>query len=123
MDLNDQKQDLEISIDKDNLFREESFTDLKAGVIKRLTPVKADGTPDAGRSAIYMGQAQMMAPTGPIPIQFELQVSTMEEAIDQFPAGVKETVEKIIEEAKQLRREAASRIVVPGQDTASKILT
>ena len=114
----------EISVDKTNLYREETFTDLAAGTIKRLSPVTIEGTPDATRSAIFIGQATMMAPTGPLPVQFELHgATTLEQALDQFPAAVKQAVDNLIEEAQKMRREAASRIVSPNQDQISKIIT
>ena len=33
----------ELSVDTDNLHREDVFTDLRAASVRRLTPVKADG--------------------------------------------------------------------------------
>ena len=45
----EQQNNLEFNIDRSNLYREESFSDLKTGVIKRLTPVKADGSADKSR--------------------------------------------------------------------------
>ena len=40
----EQQNQEEFSIDRSNLYLEESFTDLKVGTIKRLTPAKADGS-------------------------------------------------------------------------------
>ena len=37
----------------------------------------------------------------------------MADAIAKFPAAVKEALEQAIEEAREFRRESASRIVVP----------
>jgi hypothetical protein len=34
---------IDFNLDTQNLYREESYTDLKAGAIRRLIPVKADG--------------------------------------------------------------------------------
>ena len=42
----------ELQIDTKNLFKEETFTDLKVGTIRRLTPVTPDGSPDAARKAV-----------------------------------------------------------------------
>ena len=36
----------EVKVDKSNLYKEESFTDLKVATIRRLSPVKHDGSPD-----------------------------------------------------------------------------
>lgn len=119
----DQNQSEELVFDKDNLYKEKTYTDLKTGTIKQLTPVKADGTIDEGRTAIYMGQTQMMSPSGPLPIQCMIEANNLDEAADKFPEAINATVERIIEEAKKARQEEASKIVVPGQDTGSKIIT
>jgi hypothetical protein len=48
-----------------------------------------------------------------LPLVFELEATTLEEALQQFPEGVKAALEQAIEEAREMRRESASRIVVP----------
>ncbi len=119
----DQNQADEIVFDKNNLFKEKSYTDLKTGSIKQLIPVKADGTKDESRTNIFMGQTQMMSPSGPLPIQCMIEANNIEEAADKFPEAITATVDRMIEEAKKARQEEASRIVVPGQETGSKIIT
>ena len=37
-----QDQNIEFTVDTENLYREESFTDLKVGSIRRLVPVTPD---------------------------------------------------------------------------------
>ena len=49
----DQQNNLEFNIDRTNLYREESFSDLKTGTIKRLTPVKTDGSEDKSRKTVF----------------------------------------------------------------------
>ena len=39
----------------------------------------------------------------------------LDEAIAQFPEAINQAVERLIEEARELQRQEASRIVVPGQ--------
>ena len=63
-------QDVDFTIDQNNLYREESITDLKVGSIRRLLPIKADGTDDPGRAPIFMGHSQVMTPEGPLPLHF-----------------------------------------------------
>ena len=109
------KRPEEISVDIDNLYREEAFTDLKIASLRRLTPVKADGSPDDGRKPIFIGQAHVMTPAGAIPIQCPIDAGSLEEAMRKFPGAAKEAVEKMIEEVKEIKRKEASRIVVPGQ--------
>ncbi|MGH7336381.1 MAG: hypothetical protein ACREI7_02275, partial [Myxococcota bacterium] len=43
----------EIKVDANRLYREEVFTDLRIATIRRLNPVRADGTPDPSRPALY----------------------------------------------------------------------
>ena len=62
-----------LKMERDRLYLEEVITDLAAGTIRRMTPLKADGTPDASRQTLYMGQAQVLSAMGPLPVQFELE--------------------------------------------------
>jgi hypothetical protein len=103
----------DIRIDKDSLYREDMFTDRRAGTLRRLVPVLADGSPDSARPVLWLGQTQLMTPGGVLPLGFEIDAQDLAEAIDKFPDAVKQALEDAIEEAQQMRREAASRIVVP----------
>ncbi|MFM2289604.1 MAG: hypothetical protein RL684_2747 [Pseudomonadota bacterium] len=103
----------DIQVDRNGLYREEIFTDRKAGTIRRLVPVTADGAPDMTRTVVYSGQTQLLTPGGVLPLSFEINASTMEQALEQFPASVHAALEQAIEEAREYRRESASRIVVP----------
>ena len=104
----------EIGVDTENLYLEEVFTDLGAGTIRRLTPVKTDGSADLGRDILFMGQAQVMSAMGPLPLQFELAGPDLESAIESFPVAAEEAVKKMVEEIKELQCQQASQIVVPG---------
>ena len=73
---------IEFKIDKNEIYREESFTDLKVGAIRRLTPIKSDGGDDEDRKPIFIGNSQIMSPEGPLPIQVQIKVNTFEEALD-----------------------------------------
>src|ERR1700752_487067 len=103
----------EVELDSSNLYREDVFTDRRAGSIRRLTPETADGSPDAARAVLFSGQTQLLTPAGILPLGFEIEAATLEEALKKFPEGVKVALEQAIDEARELRREAASRIVVP----------
>ena len=103
----------EVQIDPKGLYREDVFTDRRAGSIRRLTPVTVDGTPDATRPVLFSGQTQLLTPAGVLPLGFEIEANTLDEALRKFPEGVKAALEQAIDEARELRREAASRIVVP----------
>ena len=103
----------EIQIDPKGLYREDVFTDRRAGSIRRLTPVTIDGAPDTSRPVLFSGQTQLLTPAGVLPLGFEIEAKTLEEALQKFPDGVKVALEQAIDEARELRREAASRILVP----------
>jgi len=103
----------EVQLDPNGLYREDVFTDRRAGSIRRLTPVTADGAVDATRPVLFSGQTQLLTPAGVLPLGFDIEASTLEEALKKFPEGVKVALEQAIDEARELRREAASRIVVP----------
>jgi hypothetical protein len=111
----------EISVDETNLYREEIFTDLKVATIRSLTPINPDGTPDISRPVIYVGQTTLLSQAGPVPVQCPIEATTLQEALDQFPAAVNQAIERMIEEAREMQRQESSRIVVPGRDPGGKI--
>lgn len=105
----------EISVDQDNLYREETFTDLKVASIRRLTPIKVDGSDDSNRPVLFVGETTLMSQRGPLPINCPIEATTLEEALDAFPEAVQAAIERLMEEAREMQRQEASRIVVPGQ--------
>jgi hypothetical protein len=108
------KSDLpEVHLDPASLYREEIFTDRRAGTIRRLTPVTVGGATDPARPVLFSGQTQLLTPAGVLPLAFEIEAGTLEEALAKFPEGVNAALEQAIDEAREMRREAASRIVVP----------
>ena len=103
----------EIKLDASSLYREEIFTDRRAGTLRRLTPVTADGAVDEARAVLFSGQTQLLTPGGVLPLGFDIEAVTLQEALDRFPEAVKLALDEAIEEAREMRREQASRIVVP----------
>lgn len=104
----------DIQFDRNNLYREESYTDLKTGSIRKLVPVSLDGSEDAGRQPMFLGYAQLMSPQGPLPVQCQIPAASLEEAIDRFPQALQQAVMKLMEEVKAAQQKESSRIVVPG---------
>ena len=43
----------DIQFNGDNIYKEETFTDLEVGTIRKLTPIKSDGTEDPERKASF----------------------------------------------------------------------
>lgn len=105
----------DVKVDKANLYKEESFTDLKVATIRRLSPIKEDGSPDASRPTLFTGETTLMSDRGPLPIQCPIEAADLNEAMDKFPEAVQGAVEKLIEQAREMQRQQMNRIVVPGQ--------
>ena len=103
----------DIKVDSNALYLEEVFTDRRIGTIRRLTPVKGDGERDTARAVLYIGETQVMTPAGALPIGFEIGAGSLEEAADKFGQLAKEAIERTVKELQELRRQAASSIVIP----------
>ncbi|MBU1055542.1 MAG: hypothetical protein KKC46_17225 [Proteobacteria bacterium] len=106
-------------MDKDNLYMEESFSDLTSGYIRRLTPVTQDGLPDTTRKTIFIAQTQVMTQGGPLPIQGPIEADSLKDALEKFPDAVNAAIEQLIERSNEMRREEASKIVLPGSEVSS----
>lgn len=105
----------DISMSVEELYLEEVFTDRRVGTIQRLTPVTPDGDRDADRPVLYIGQASLMTPAGNLPINFEIDASSLGEAVGKFGELAQEAVQDAIRQLQEMRREQASSLVVPGQ--------
>jgi hypothetical protein len=103
----------DVKMDTANLYREESYTDLKTGGIRKLVPIRVDGSEDTSRDATFTGHTQLMSPHGPLPIQGAIEAKTLEEAVNGFPQAMEAAMNKMIEEAQQYQREQAGKIVTP----------
>src|SRR3954453_12356584 len=103
----------DIKADPKALYLEEIFTDRRIGTIRRLTPVKKDGTRDPAKAVLYIGETQVLTPAGALPIGFEIGAGSLEEAAEKFGQLAREAIERTVKELQDLRRQAASQIVVP----------
>lgn len=103
----------DIKVDSKALYLEEVFTDRRIGTIRRLTPVQGDGVRDTARAVLYIGETQVMTPAGALPIGFEIAAGSLEEAAEKFGQLAREAIERTVKELQELRRQAASSIVIP----------
>jgi hypothetical protein len=113
----------DLSVDVNNLYREESYTDLKVASLRKLVPITPTGEPDPNREARWIAQTQLMSQVGPVPVSTLIEAKTLQEAIAKFPEAVGRAVEEMIEEAREIQRSEASRIVVPDTASVRKIIT
>ncbi len=113
--MSDQPEKIsDVKMDAANFYREEAYTDLKTGGIRKLVPIKLDGTDDLTRPAVFSGHTQVMSPHGPIPIQGGIEATTLEKAVAAFPQAMEDAMNRMVEEAQKMQREQASKIVTPG---------
>ena len=112
--MNNPNTSNEIKMDADSLFREEVFTDIAVGTLRRLTPVTSSGETDTARAEQYVGSTQVLTTAGPLPLSFEIQADSLAGAAAGFGDAAKAAFEKTMEELKEMQRQQASSIVVPG---------
>lgn len=122
MSINEQEQQIDFTVNKKNLYREDAITDLNVASIRRLVPINVDGSEDKSRAAVFVGHTQLMSPQGPVPIQARLQANNLEEAIEQFPPAMQQALDEMMEQVMRLQeqqekqhREDDSRIIIPGR--------
>jgi hypothetical protein len=118
----DEQREFEPSMDAAELCREDVYTDRRVGTIRVLTPVLGDGSTDPARRVAYVGQAQIMTNAGMLPISFEIEATTLGEAAEKFGPAAKIALEETVRELQEIRRQAASQLVIPEPGTASAIL-
>jgi hypothetical protein len=106
----------EISMDASTLTREETYTDSRVGTIRKMTPVTLEGDVDSSRDVQFVGSTQIMTPGGALPLSFEIETHSLAGAVAGFGDAAKLAVEKTMEELKEMQRQQASSIVVPGRD-------
>lgn len=100
-------------MDAAGLYREEMFTDRKVGAIRRLSPVTRDGSADPARPVLFIGQAEIMTNMGPVPLSFEIDGTSLEQAVAGFSAAAAVAIERTVQQIQEMRRQAASQLVVP----------
>jgi hypothetical protein len=103
----------ELRMDATTMYREDTYTDRRIGTIRVLTPVTRDGTTDLGRPILYVGETQLLTTGGLLPLVFEIDATSLGDAVEKFSQGAEMAIERTRHEIEQMRREAASQIIVP----------
>jgi hypothetical protein len=106
----------EINMNASALTREEVYTDGRIGTVRKLTPVTAEGEVDNSRVVQFVGATQIMTPGGALPLSFEIEAEDLAGAIAAFGEAARKAVDRTMEELKELQRQQASSIVVPGRE-------
>jgi len=96
-------------MDPAGLYREDTYTDRRIGTIRVLTPVKPDGTVDLGRKVLFAGEAQILTQTGVLPLGFDIEASSLDDAVEKFAAAAKAAIERTVRELQELRAKPRRR--------------
>jgi hypothetical protein len=105
----------ELRMDPDHLYREEIVSGGGAGTLRVLTPITRSGSPDPARRVQYVGEAQILTPMGALPVAFEIDAASVGEAAEKFAPAARVAVEQTLAEIQEMRREAASGLVIADQ--------
>jgi len=105
----------DIKFDGENIWKEENFTDLKVGAIRKLTPIKLDGTEDESRKPSFTATTNIMTPGGALPISGEVEATTLKEAVEKFPDAINQAVKQLQDDMIKYQQEQANRIVTPDE--------
>ena len=109
----DQGSETKFELDLNNLYREDVYTDQKVGTLRQMSPVTKDGTADNSRATMFVGETSLLTPAGTLPVNFRIEAATLNEALEKFTAAANQAIKDTMEQLRELRRQAASSIVVP----------
>lgn len=101
------------TMDPNELYREEIITDRRVGTLRVLNPVSTDGNADPRRKTVYVGEAQIYTNMGALPLSFEIDAGNLAEAVAGYAQAAKDAVDRAVRELEDMRRQAASSIVIP----------
>ena len=120
--MSEQNQIEDIKFNGKNLFKEESFTDLEVGTIRKLTPIHPDGTEDNERKASFAATTNIMTPSGALPLNGEIEADSLEDAIAGFSEAVNKALQKLQDDMMKMQQEQANKIVTPDELRGGKDL-
>ena len=120
--IEDPTAGIDFTVDRQNLYREETYTDLKVASIRRLIPVNTDGSVDKTRKMVFVGETNLMTPGGPLPVQAVITAKQLQQAIKRFPEAMQAAVEKLAEEVQRVRQQENSSIITPTENESSRII-
>lgn len=120
--MSEQNQIEDIKFNGKNLFKEESFTDLEVGTIRKLTPIHPDGTEDNERKASFTATTNIMTPSGALPLNGEIKADSLEDAIAGFSEAVNKALQKLQDDMMKMQQEQANKIVTPDELRGGKDL-
>lgn len=104
--MSEDKETIEIqtSVDSQNLYREESYTDMQAGGIKAFFPIDEKGVDvvDGSRESIFVAMTTIQDPSGQqFPLQAQLEGKHLAEACEQFKPALDIVIKDMVKQAEE----------------------
>ncbi len=109
------------TMDAKSLYREEIVTDRRVGTIRVLVPITSAGVADTTRPTLYSGEAQVMTNMGALPVNFDIEAASLEEAVAKYGESAKAGIERTMQELQEMRRQASSGLIVPPAGAAAAL--
>src|SRR5258707_14493689 len=94
-------------MDPTSLYREDVITDRRVGTLRVMTPIKTDGSTDLGRQVVYVGEAQVLTQAGLLPMVFEIDATSLANAVEKFAAGATVPIQRTRRRPHDLRHVVA----------------
>ena len=94
----------------------------EVGTIRKLTPIKTDGSNDNERKPTFTATTNIMTPNGALPLSGEIKATTLEEAISNFSDAINEALKKLQDDMIKMQQEQANKIVTPDDLRGNKDL-
>ena len=118
----DNNQIEDIRFNGKNLWKEENYTDLEVGTIKKLVPINIDGTEDTNRKPTFTAATNIMTPNGALPLTGEINAENLKEAIENFSESINNALNKLQDEMMKMQQDQANKIVTPDELRGGKDL-
>ena len=99
-----------LPLNESDLYEIRLLTDDKAGELKWFVPVSVLGHQDPTRAYKFKGMSMINTPVGPRPIEFELESTTLSDALIEWPRklelAIRDMQDKLLEATLKARSTA-----------------
>lgn len=117
MSKKNKQQGISFQVSTHSLYREEAYTDMNSASVRKLIPVKPDGSDDTTREIRYVGHADLISPSGPIPIQADLEADNLKAALANLPRAMEAAATQVRNEYNTMMQQQQQQ-----QEQQSKVI-
>ena len=112
----DNPGDGEIRMSAGNLYRRKPIPTGRSGAFRYSLRSRRTDPPIFRGSDCSWARHRSLRRRGALPLSFEIEAKSLEEAIGKFGDSAQTALAGTMERIEEMRREAASSIIVPGSD-------